>query len=284
MNELRNSFVVVASAFIGAAVACGLMLWGAGFVLPFTNSDTYGYCNVIKVPIYGTITTVRIDGGATTVSQEEEPTIPTYPAYDAYTYSTEIEDMIRVASQDPSVMGFLIDIDSYGGTPVASTEIVQAIRKSGKPSVAVVHEAATSGGYYVAAAANQIFANIESMIGSIGVTSSYVDNAEKNRKEGLTFNQLSSVPFKDYGSQDKPLTAAERELLMRDIKISHENFVQNIASLRQLPVEQVAALADGSTILGEAALQAGLIDAIGGTDEALSYLDQAIGEPAIVCW
>lgn len=284
MNEIKVSLIVVACAFIGAAVACALMLWGAGFMLPFSGSSTYGYCNVLKVPVYGTILTVRTDSGEAEVPQESEPMPTLYPTYEAATFSTEVEDMIRVASQDPNVKGFLIDIDSYGGTPVASNEIAQAIQKSGKPSAAVVHEAATSGGYLVAASTDLIFANVESMLGSIGVTSSYLDHAERNKKEGLTYNQLSSVPFKDYGSPDKPLTQAERELLMRDINISHENFVHNVASLRQLPVERVAALADGSSMLGEAALQAGLIDAIGGTDDALAYLSEAIGEPAVICW
>lgn len=276
--------MTVASAFIGAAVACGLMLWGAGFMLPFTDSDAYGYCNVLKVPVYGSITTIRPADASSSDQLPEEDTT-TYPTYDTnYTISMEIEETIRLASQDPTVKGFLVDIESYGGTPAASHEIARAIRKSGKPSAAVVHEFGTSGAYLVAASTDIIFASEESMVGSIGVTSSYVDNVEKNKKEGLTYNQLSSVPFKDAGSPDKPLTSAERALFMRDIQISHDNFVETVASFRNLPLEHVSSLADGSTIMGEAALEKGLIDAIGGTEEALGYLEQAIGEPVSVCW
>lgn len=283
MNELRVSLVTVASAFIGSVVACGLMLWGAGFMLPFTDSETYGYCNVLKVPVYGTITTVRPDTSYSEEVPEEEA--ENYPTYDTgYAISTEIEETIRLAAEDPSVKGFLIDIESYGGTPVASHEIAQAIRKSGKPSAAVVHEFGTSGAYLVAASTDTVFASEESTLGSIGVTSSYVDNVEKNKKEGLTYNQLSSVPFKDSGSPDKPLTSAERALFMRDIQISHDNFVKAVASFRNLPVEHVSALADGSTLMGAAALEKGLIDAIGGTEDALGYLEQAIGEPVSLCW
>ena len=80
-------------------------------------------------------------------------------------------------------------------------------------------------------------------------------------------------------SADKPLTDAERALIMRDIKIDRDNFVQRVAEYRRQPVEKIDALADGSSMLGEQALENGLIDRLGGTEEALAYLEQAIGEP-----
>ena len=128
-----------------------------------------------------------------------------------------------------------------------------------------------------------VFASENSAVGSIGVSSSYTDISEKNRREGVTFHQLSSAPYKDTYNPDKPLTDAERALIMRDVNVSHDNFVRAVALYRGMPVESVAAFADGSTLPGQAALDAGLIDEIGGTEEALGYLEQAIGEPPAVC-
>ena len=75
--------------------------------------------------------------------------------------------------------------------------------------------------------------------------------------------QLSSAPFKDYGDPNKPLTAAERALFERDLKIYHEEFVRQVAKNRNMPVEEVAKLADGSSMQGTLALERGLIDALG---------------------
>jgi len=100
-------------------------------------------------------------------------------------------------------------------------------------------------------------------IGGIGITMSYLDYSQKNRQEGIIYQQLSSAKFKDTGDPDKELTTEEKELFMRDIKILHEAFVKRVAENRGLDIEKVEKLADGSTMLGKAAKENGLIDEIG---------------------
>jgi len=189
-----------------------------------------------------------------------------------------------MASEDPNIKALLIDIDSGGGGAVAGEEIAMAVKRFGKPSAAVIREMGASSGYFVATAADTIFASEASSVGSIGTTYSYVSQYEKNKKEGYTFESLSSGPYKDMFSADKPLTDDERALIMRDIKIDRDNFVKRVAEYRNQPVEKIDALADGSTMLGQQALENGLIDKIGGTEEALAYLEQAIGEPPVLCY
>ena len=267
MIDLWRGSLVVAVAFLGAAVATASVLWWAGLLPSLALSENAGeYCNVLKVPVYGTIVTIRPASSFAQAPSEDDPGL--FPAPDtAFSISTEIEEMLRSARADPSIKALLVDVESGGGVAVAGTEIASAIRRFGKPS----------------AAADVVFASENSAVGSIGVSSSYTDISEKNRREGVTFHQLSSAPYKDTYNPDKPLTDAERALIMRDVNVSHDNFVRAVALYRGMPVESVAAFADGSTLPGQAALDAGLIDEIGGTEEALGYLEQAIGEPPAVC-
>ena len=112
---------------------------------------------------------------------------------------------------------------------------------------------------------------------------SYLDSSVKNRKDGLTYNALSSGKFKDTGDPDKPLTNEEKELLMRDILISHQLFMEFVAENRNMPLEKVKGLADGSTMMGEMALSNSLIDAIGGEYEAKEWLGDQLQEDINIC-
>lgn len=153
-----------------------------------------------------------------------------------------------------------------------------------KPTVALLRTAAVSGAYWAATGADTIVASAISDIGGIGVTNSYIDNSKKNIKDGLTFNSLSTGRFKDYMNPDKPLTEAERQLIMRDAYIINDNFIKAVAANRNLDNSKVRALADGSSMLGEAGLKNGLIDKIGGLDEVKNYLQEKIGEDIEICW
>ena len=113
---------------------------------------------------------------------------------------------------------------------------------------------------------------------------SYIDYAGQNQKEGLTYNQLSSGKFKDMGDPDKALSAEETKLLMRDVNIIYQNFIKAVAENRNLDIKKVESLADGSSILGQMALENGLIDQIGEMPEVKEYLKEKIGEEVEVCW
>jgi signal peptide peptidase SppA len=198
--------------------------------------------------------------------------------------SEDIVSALKKAEEDNKIKAIVLEIDSVGGSVVAAEEIANALKRAKKPTAALIREYGDSAAYYAAAGADIIFASAKSDIGSIGITISYLDNVRKNQIEGLTYNQLSSGQFKDMFNPNKPLTAKEKQLIMRDVKILHEEFIKAIAENRNMDINKVRQLADGSSMPGQMALEYGLIDRIGGLPEVKEYLTEIIGEEVEFCW
>ena len=224
-----------------------------------------GPCNVSRVKVQGEICTYIIEGESDVSSSED------------------IVFAIEKAEQDESIKAILLTVDSYGGGVVTGEEIANALKRTQKPTVVVIRGAGASGAYWAATGADRVFASSSSDVGGIGVTMSYLDNSKKNEADGLTYNGLSAGKFKDTGNPDKTLTEEEKRLLQRDVDIVHEKFISAVAINRNLDIEKVRILADGSTMMGDTALANGLIDQIGGVFEAREYLKGIIGEDATVC-
>ncbi|OGF00118.1 MAG: hypothetical protein A3I07_00090 [Candidatus Doudnabacteria bacterium RIFCSPLOWO2_02_FULL_42_9] len=269
---LADAVIIIIFFFIG--------LWGfgvwhdewSGYNSSWNISD--GVCNVAVASINGDITTIY---GSTTT--EDEMTGPKTNADDVLAF-------LRDAEQDPDIFGVIVRIDSLGGTPVASELIADALKNFSLPTVALIREFGTSGAYLAATGADTIIASPFSDVGGIGITFSYLENWEKNSKEGLRFVSLASGKYKDYGNPDKPLTADERVLLERDLKIYHDQFIKEVAENRNLSVEDISKLADGSSMPGELALQNKLIDATGNQETARAWLAEQLGmgdEEIIFC-
>ena len=226
-------------------------------------------CNVLGINLHGDLYTYIPEGN------EED-----YLSSNDVTGSEDIVSAIWAAEEDENIKAVLLEIDSYGGMPVAGEEIADALKNLSKPSVAVIRQSGTSAAYWAAIGADRIFASRNSDVGSIGVTMSYLEEATPDKK----YVQLSSGKFKDAGNPDKPLTNEEKELLLRDIKIIHENFINAVAVARNIPEDQVRIIADGSSVLGDSALSLKLIDEIGSWKAAEKYLEQQIGEKPEICW
>lgn len=266
----------VALAIIGLIVFwAALSIWGdwndewSGYNSQFRASD--GSCNIAVVPVTGDIVAISY--------LVEDPTDPSATPY----YTTTIDDVLfelRIAESDPHIEGILVRIDSLGGTPVASQVLADAFKASPYPVAALIREYGTSGGYLVATGADTIFASPLSDVGSIGVTMSYLEQVDKNTKEGLRYVPLSSAPFKDYGDPNKPLTTAERTLFERDLKMYHDEFVRQVAENRGMAIEEVEKLADGSSMPGALALENGLIDALGNQDSTRAWFAGELGMSA----
>ncbi len=197
--------------------------------------------------------------------------------------SERIVRYIQDAEERDHIKAIIIEIDSYGGLPVASEEIMNAIKRAKKPTVAVIRDAGLSAGYFIATGADYIFASEMSDVGSIGITMSYLDYSEQNRKEGIMYQELSSGKFKDMGSQDKNLTQEERDLLMRGVRELHDVFVRKIAENRGMEIEEVEKLADGSSMLGKRAKENGLIDEIGDVYSARGWISKKLNIYPEIC-
>jgi len=191
---------------------------------------------------------------------------------------------VKSAEEDNTIKAIVMEVDSYGGSPVAGEEIRQALLRAEKPVVAYIREAGASGGYLAALGADEIIATKYSDIGSIGVTYSYLQNVKQNEDAGLEYIELTSGKFKDTGTPDKSLTPEEKQLYQRDIDIIYNGFVSAVVENRGLSIEQVKKIADGSTMLGEMALENGLIDKVGDLQTVKDSLKDKIGEDIEICW
>jgi len=273
---------IVVWAFAAIVVfALGLRIYGSwhdewsGYNASVSVSD--GVCNIAVIPIAGDIIPYA---GANKDGMTYESDLP------PTTNPDDVLSTLMWAESDPNILGVLARIDSSGGAVVAGEIIANGFKNSPLPVVALIRETGASSAYLIATGAETIIASPLSDVGSIGITMSYLENTAKNIKEGLQYVSLASAKFKDYGNPDKPLTSLERDLIERDLKIYHEQFVKEVAENRNLPVEQIAKLADGSSMPGALALQNRLIDALGDQETARAWLAKQLGissEEVVFC-
>jgi protease-4 len=255
-----------------------LILIIAGYALIYFDEEEYYFT---ECPIGSNVAIIKIYGEIITYGTE---TIGDFGiTEDDITSSETITDYLNQINEDDEIKAIIVEIDSPGGYPVASEEIANALKKIEKPTVAVIRESGASGAYLIASATDKIYASRMSDVGSIGVTMSYLDYSQQNKKEGLIYQQLSSGEFKDAGDPDKELSDKEKEIIMRDIKKIHQIFIEMVAENRNLDIEKVEKLADGSTMLGQDAKENGLIDEIGSVDEAKNWLEKELKIEANVC-
>lgn len=219
-----------------------------------------GSCNIAVLPIEGVI--MPFNGF------EDYPLVVT-PGL--------VRDFVTKAEDDVNIKGLLLEINSPGGTPVAAEQISNYINDSSLPTIGLIGDVGASGAYLVAASTDTVIASAMSDVGSIGVTMSYLENTAKNEEEGISFVELTSGKFKEAGNPNRELSEEERARFEADLKIVHDEFVRQIATLRNKPVDEIQALADGSSMPGIKALEMGLIDQIGNRTTAKEAFSAKLG-------
>lgn len=192
------------------------------------------------------------------------------------TTSTVINN-IKKAKADKSVKAVIFEINSPGGSVVASQELADAISSIDKPKVAYIREVGASGAYWAASATDKIVASPMAITGDIGVISSYLDFSKLFEKYGITYDRLVAGEYKDMGSPYKELTSQEKQLLQKKLDVIYEYFVNAVAKNRKMPVSEVKKLADGSFYLGTEAKENGLIDYVGDKELAVNITKQLAG-------
>lgn len=226
-----------------------LMIGMIAVILKLERYEESQFCNIAVIPIEGNILAYAKEGKSGT---NQDETLA----------------KLRHAENDPNVLGVLVPINSWGGKMAAAEAMANGLKHSSLPVVAQIQEEGLSAAYLIATGAKTIIASQFSDVGGIGITMSYLENSEKNIKEGLKYVSLSSAKFKDYGTENKPLTQDERALFERNLKIWHDYFVKLISENRQLPLEHIKKLADGSSLAGSLALENKLIDQLGDRETA----------------
>lgn len=221
----------------------------------------------------------------------------TFPAYGDRVGLVRIEGLLsdardavrdlKAMGEDAGVRAVVLRVDSPGGGVAVSQEIydeVVRLRDSGKPVVVSMGSVAASGGYYVACPADSILANPGTITGSIGVIMEFAQLEELFSKIGVAYDVVKSGEFKDMGSWSRPLTEEERALLQTTVDDIHAQFVETIATEREMDPEAVRRLADGRILSGRQALEAGLIDRLGSLQVALAVAGRMggiAGEPRV---
>lgn len=187
--------------------------------------------------------------------------------------SDRISKAIRNARENERVKAIVLRVNSPGGSALASDIIWRevALASEKKPVIASMGNVAASGGYYISCAADKIYANPNTITGSIGVFGVLM-NAEEllEDKIGLSFDQVNTNEFSDMGSINRSLTTTERAIIQKSVEDVYDTFITRVANGREMTKEEVDAIGQGRVWSGENAIEIGLIDEFGGLNKAIA--------------
>lgn len=195
----------------------------------------------------------------------------------AKTYVEEIERFRKI----PNVRAILVRIDSPGGAVAPAQEIYETIHRARekKPVFASMGSVAASGGYYIASAAEKIFANPGTLTGSIGVAMHMRNVQDLLGKIGVENSIIKSGQFKDAGSPYRKMTPKESKYLQNVSDEIYDQFVEAVANGRGIKREEAEKLADGKIYTGRMAKELGLVDILGGLQTAITETGKKVGIP-----
>jgi protease-4 len=179
---------------------------------------------------------------------------------------------IRQAREDKQVKAVVLRVDSPGGTVSGSDRIwreVATLKEAKKPVVASMGGMAASGGYYVSAPADAIFAEPTTLTGSIGVIMELPQIHGLMEKLGVDLETVTTGKWKDSGSMFRPMTDEERRRWKEMINDSYERFVRVVGQGRKLPLAEAKAVANGKVFTAQEAVQSRLVDQLGYLDDAI---------------
>jgi protease-4 len=200
-------------------------------------------------------------------------------------YSQRVIDDLEKANEDGDVKAIILFVDSPGGSAFASDEIALKIQEIDKPIIASMGSVAASGGYYVSAPTDEIWAASSTLTCSIGVISQFPNFEEFAEEYGITFITIKSGKFKDTGNPFREFTDDDRALWEAITEEIYGEFVAVVAAGRDMSAEAVRELADGRVCTGQQALEMKLVDKLGHLPEAIdraAELGGIEGEPRII--
>jgi len=223
------------------------------------------------------VAVIRLDGAITSGPEDYLTTTGITP--------DRVADLLKQAAADPAIKAVVVRVNSPGGSVVASDEIYHSFSEFEKPIVIWMGEMAASGGYYIACGGDYIFAHPDTLTGSIGVISQFINVEELLDEIGVDVVVITSGPHKDFGSLFREMTEEEQALWKKITDEIYQGFVELVAQARDMPLEVVRELADGSVYTGRQALELGLVDEVGTPDDAIAKaaeLGGIEGEPRVI--
>ncbi len=199
----------------------------------------------------------------------------------------QLSKQLRRAAEDDRVKAVLLQVDTPGGGLTASDIIrneIMRVQEAGKKVVVCVGGLAASGGLYISAPADYIFAHPTALVGSIGVIMTRFQVKELIKKLGIRYDPIKSADMKDIGSPFRDLSQEERKYFEGLIRDFNERFISIVSEGRKLDLETVRKLANGKIYTADQGLEYKLIDRIGYFDDALEKTKELAGveDPHII--
>lgn len=216
------------------------------------STGLFGSTSVAVIPIYG-----EISYGNNGTNQVITP--------------DEFQKAITEADNDPSVGAIVLDINSPGGSTVASNEMMEMVKNTSKPTVAWIGESGTSGAYLVASACDKIITTNSSMIGNIGAIITLTDLSKYYNNTGINTYSIKSGEYKDIGADYRNLSPNETKMLQKIVDHDADNFKIEIAKNRKLSKSYIDNISNGEIYDGSEAKDKKLVDKIGSKKDAIEY-------------
>jgi protease-4 len=220
---------------------------------------------------------LKVISPASTLSFSDR--IGVIPIEGAILDSQTITEQLLEFKKDKGISAVILRINSPGGGVGPTQEIYREVQRTGetKQIIASLGAVAASGGYYIATATQKIVANPGTITGSIGVLMEFVRFEELLDKIGVTLEVIKSGEFKDIGSPHRELTAREKEIIRTLIDDIQKQFVNAVASGRNLSLEKTREIADGRIFSGARAKELGLVDDLGNFQDAVEIAKKIAG-------
>jgi protease-4 len=256
-------------AVVIAVILIGLVFVSIAGAFLLTRGEVSLGESVAVIEVHGLISSAQTDG----LFQIEGAT------------PERVRSQIEKAESDPSVKAILIDINSPGGTIVASEAISESLKDAQKPTVAWLGEMATSGGYYVASSTDYIVADKGTLTGSVGVIFVLPQYDRLLDKIGVEMRVIKGGKYKDIGSPYRNMTPEEEEMLDELVQSAYDDFIETVSENRNLSKEFVRTVAEGKLYSGEQAVELKLADQLGTRQDAIdvaAHIGGIEGTPKIV--
>jgi protease IV len=280
MNGKRWAALGIAAVlfFVSIAVGAATTLFTAdteNIIDELFASESAFYEEVIEGDDYtNVIAVVDVEG---TIQDTGEASLLSSATYNHRAFM----DKLKMAEENDDIKGIILRVNSPGGGVVESAEIhekILDIKKVKKPVYVSMGSMAASGGYYISAPADKIYASPETMTGSLGVIMHGYNYEKLAKKYGVEFETIKSGPHKDIMSPTREMTGEEREILQNMINNSYDQFVKVIADGRGMTEKEVREIADGRIYDGRQAKENHLIDDFGHLDDVIAAMKTDIGK------
>ena len=237
------------------------------------NLDKYDKLNFVSINAYNDAVDYRKTGSGRIAVIYAEGNIVDGTSTEDNISGETFRKLIRKVRLDKSIKAVVLRINSGGGSALASEIMWRelALSKRDKPLVVSFGDVAASGGYYMGCGADSIFASRNTITGSIGVFN-VLPNMQPffNNKLGITFDGVKTAPYADAGAVYRPVTETERRLIQARVDRIYLQFKQRVADGRKRDIAYIDSIAQGRVWSGDDAVRIGLVDKIGGLEEAIN--------------